>query len=122
MAQASYGFKKVRFLESVDLSYYEAFANYANLGWGQPPSDQWRDTSEQVLGTYSECVDVIAESKATPLLVLRKPDAATERNAKKLGITVVRSVEECLVVLEDLQRQKENPKLLDRLRQSIGAL
>ena len=38
MAQASYGFKKVRFLESVDLSHYEAFANYANLGWGQTPS------------------------------------------------------------------------------------
>ena len=67
-------------------------------------------------------MDVIAESKATPFLVLRKPDAATEGNAKRLGITVVRSVAECLVVLEELQRQRENPKLLDRLKQSIGAL
>ena len=71
--------------------------------------------------TVQHCVDVIAESKATPFLVLRKPDAATEGNAKRLGITVVRSVEECLVALEELQRQKDNPKLLDRLRQSIGA-
>ena len=67
MAQASYGFSKVRFLESVDLSHYEAFANYANLGWGQPPSQQWRDTSEQVLGTYSECVDVIADLLQVPI-------------------------------------------------------
>ena len=41
--------------------------------------------------------------------------------AKRLGITAVRSVEECLVALEGLQRQRKNPKLLDRLRQSIGA-
>ena len=72
--------------------------------------------------TAQHCVDVIAESKATPFLVLRKPDAATEGNAKRLGIRVVRSVAECLVVLEDLQNQKEHPKLLDRLKQSIGAL
>ena len=71
--------------------------------------------------TVQHCVDVIAESKVTPFLVLRKPDAAIEGNAKRLGIRVVRSVEECLAVLEELQRQRENPKLLDRLRQSIGA-
>jgi len=71
--------------------------------------------------TVQHCVDVIAESRATPFLVLREPDAATEGNAKRLGITVVRCVEECLVVLEELQRQRENPKLLDRLRQRIGA-
>ena len=71
--------------------------------------------------TVQHCVDVITESKATPFLVLREPDAATEGNAKRLGIRVVRSVEECLVILEELQRQRENPKLLDRLRQSIGA-
>ncbi len=71
--------------------------------------------------TVQHCVDVIAESKTTPFLVLRKPDAATEGNAKRLGIRVVQSVAECLVVLEELQRRKDNPKLLDRLRQSIGA-
>lgn len=71
MAQASYGFRKVRFLESVDLSHYEAFANYANLGWGQPPGEQWRDTSEKVLGTYSECVDVIASLLHVPITNVR---------------------------------------------------
>ena len=71
--------------------------------------------------TVQHCVDVIAASKATPFLVLRKPDAATERNAKRLGSTVVRSVEEYLVALEELQRRKDNPKLLDRSRQSSGA-
>ncbi len=70
--------------------------------------------------TVRHCVDAVAESKATPFLVLRRPDPATEANAKRLGIRVVRSVAECLVVLEELQRQKDNPKLLDRLRQRIG--
>ena len=71
--------------------------------------------------TVQHCVDVIAESKATPFLVLRKPDATIEGNATRLGIKVVRSVDECVVLLEELQRQRDNPKLLDRFRQSIGA-
>lgn len=71
--------------------------------------------------TVQHCVDVIAESKATPYLVLRESDPGTEANAKRLGIKVVRSVEESLVLLEETQHQKDNPKLLDRLKQSIGA-
>ena len=51
----------------------------------------------------------------------RTLDGATEGNAKLLGISIVRSVAECLVTLEELQRQRDNPKLLDRFRQSIGA-
>ena len=71
--------------------------------------------------TVQHCVDVIAESKATPFLVCRTPDATTEANATRLGITVVRTVAECLDVLEERQRQPSNPTLLDRLKQSIGA-
>ena len=67
MASASYGFTKVRFLESVNVAYYEAIANYANLGWGQPPDEKWRTASERVLGTYSECIDVIADLLRIPI-------------------------------------------------------
>ena len=71
--------------------------------------------------TVKHCVDVVAESEALPLLMLRRPDPGTEANAKRLGIRIVRSVEECLEVLEELQRQMDNPKLLDRLRARVGA-
>ena len=67
MASASYGFSKVRFLESVNVAHYEAIANYANLGWGQPPDEKWRAASESVLGTYAECIDVIADLLRIPI-------------------------------------------------------
>ena len=60
MAGASSGFHKIRFLESVDLSHYDAIANYTNLGWAEPPDLKWRDVNQQVLGQYAECIDVIA--------------------------------------------------------------
>ena len=69
--------------------------------------------------TVRHCVDVIAESKATPLLVLREPNAATEANAGSLGIKVVRTVAECLDMLEERQRQLPTPKLVDRLKQTF---
>ena len=71
--------------------------------------------------TVQHCVDAIAESKATPFLVLRRPSPGTEATAKRLGIRVVPSVAACLVELDELQRQRENPGLLERLRQRIGA-
>ncbi|MEZ7951749.1 MAG: dihydrodipicolinate reductase, partial [Halioglobus sp.] len=71
MASASYGFTKIRFLESVDLTHYEAIANYANLGWGQPPEEKWRATNESVLGTYAECIDLIADLLHIPITEIR---------------------------------------------------
>ena len=49
-------------------------------------------------------------------------DRAREpRPPRSLGIRVVPSVAACLVELDELQRQRENPGLLERLRQRIGA-
>ncbi len=67
MASASYDFRKILFLESVNVAYYEAIANYANLGWGQLPDEKWRATNESVLGAYAECIDVIAELLHIPI-------------------------------------------------------
>ncbi len=67
MASASTNFRKVRFLESTDLAVYEAIANFANCGWGEPPDEKWKETNEAVLGTYSECVDVMADMLGIPI-------------------------------------------------------
>ncbi|MFO8100956.1 MAG: dihydrodipicolinate reductase [Dehalococcoidia bacterium] len=67
MATASRDFRCVRFLEAVDLSHYQAFANFANLGWGQPPDRKWGDINRLALGTYSECIDMMAELLGIPV-------------------------------------------------------
>lgn len=67
MATASRDFRCVRFLESVDLTHYEAFANFAYLGWGQSPDQKWREVNQQVLGTYGEHIGVIAELLGIPI-------------------------------------------------------
>jgi hypothetical protein len=67
MATVSHGFRRVRFLESVDVSTYQAIHNYANLGWGQTPDPKWLEASRQVLGFYDECLDVMAEMLGVPV-------------------------------------------------------
>jgi hypothetical protein len=67
MATASSDFKKIRFLESVDLTHYDAIANYTNLGWSFDPDEKWHDINHQVLGQYAECVDVMADMLRIPI-------------------------------------------------------
>ena len=67
MAAATRDFKKIRFLESVDLTHYDAIANYTNLGWSFDPDDKWYEINRRVLGQYSECVDVMADMLRIPL-------------------------------------------------------
>jgi hypothetical protein len=67
MAAASSDFKKIRFLESVDLTLYDAIANYTNLGWSFDPEEKWYEINRQVLGQYAECVDVMADMLRIPL-------------------------------------------------------
>lgn len=67
MATVSQGFRRVRFLESVDVSSYQAIGNYSNLGWGQPPEAKWEQASREVLGFYEECLDVMGEMLKVPV-------------------------------------------------------
>lgn len=67
MAAATRDFKKIRFLESVDLTHYDAIANYTNLGWSFDPDDKWHEINRRVLGQYAECVDVMADMLRIPL-------------------------------------------------------
>ncbi|MCP4629820.1 MAG: hypothetical protein GY850_40880, partial [bacterium] len=67
MATQSRDFQRIRFLESVDLTNYEAFANFGMLGWGQPPDEKWVEINRAALGTYIECIDVIADLLGIPV-------------------------------------------------------
>ncbi len=67
MAGATRDFKKIRFLESVDLTHYDAIENYTNLGWSFDPDPKWTEINRQVLGQYAECVDVMADMLRIPL-------------------------------------------------------
>ena len=67
MATVSQNFRRVRFLESVDVSTYHAIRNYDNLGWGQKPAPQWEQASREVLGFYDECLDVMGAMLKVPI-------------------------------------------------------
>ena len=67
-ATATGDFERLRFLESVDLTYYEAIANFAQHGWGAPPDpERWTPINRDHLGQYAESVEVMAEMLHVPL-------------------------------------------------------
>ena len=67
MATVSQNFRRVRFLESVDVSSYHAIKNYDNLGWGEMPDPKWEQASREVLGFYDECLDVMGAMLKVPV-------------------------------------------------------
>jgi hypothetical protein len=66
------------------------------------------------------CIDVIADSKARPILILRDADPAAEGNARRMGIKVARSVRECLQMLDEAQQARVQPALLKRIARRVG--
>lgn len=66
------------------------------------------------------CVDVISESKARALLVLRDSDERVEASARRLGIAVVGSIGRCLDILEQATDVHGQPTLLGRLARMVG--
>ena len=65
------------------------------------------------------CLDVVAESRARPLLIVPEPDAVTEASAKRLKIGVTRSIGEALDALEQ-RASGVQPGLLNRLSKIVG--
>ena len=56
------------------------------------------------------CLDVLVESKAKPILVWREDEKRLPAAARRLGIGVVKSVNECLDILTDVDsRPREQP-------------
>jgi hypothetical protein len=66
------------------------------------------------------CVDVISESKARALLVLRDSDERIEASARRLGIAVVSSIGRCLDLLDQATGVHGEPTLLGRLARMVG--
>ncbi len=66
------------------------------------------------------CIDVISDSKAKPILILSEPDDATVASARKLGIGTAASIGECLDILEKASMARAQPGLLARLAEVVG--
>lgn len=63
--------------------------------------------------TVEHCVDVLEASRAQPVLIRRKPGAAVESNAKRLGIATCRSAAEALdlIVRRQPRRKARFPRI-----------
>lgn len=66
------------------------------------------------------CLDVMADSRARTLLVVPDSDEKTIASARMLGIGTVRSVTECLDILEQASTARTHPGLLARLATLVG--
>ena len=66
------------------------------------------------------CLDVLADSKARPILLVASDAAATARKARDLGIGVASSIGECLEILEQASAARRDPGMLRRLAALVG--
>jgi hypothetical protein len=66
------------------------------------------------------CIDVISDSRAKPILIVPDRDPVTMASARKLRIGVARTVAEAIVILEQASVARTNPTLLDRLAALVG--
>jgi hypothetical protein len=66
------------------------------------------------------CLDVISESRAKPLLIVLHQDEATMTSARKLGIGTAPSIGECLTILEQATLAQTQPGLLRRIAAMVG--
>jgi phosphoglycolate phosphatase-like HAD superfamily hydrolase len=66
------------------------------------------------------CLDVIADSSARPILIVPDNDAPSVLGARKLGIATARSIGECLDILEEVAKVHTQPTLLQRLAALVG--
>jgi hypothetical protein len=68
------------------------------------------------------CLDVATDSKARAILVWRGDESQIPGSARQLGIGVVRSIAECLDILESLERpdQRDQLGVVERLKRLLG--
>jgi hypothetical protein len=66
------------------------------------------------------CLDVVVDSRARAILVWRVDQGPPPPAAKRLGIGIVTSVEECLSILAQLDARPEEPKVIDRVMRLLG--
>jgi hypothetical protein len=66
------------------------------------------------------CVDVMSESKARPILIVPPGNDATARTARRLGIGVAGSIDECLHILGEASASGGDAGLIARLAALVG--
>jgi hypothetical protein len=66
------------------------------------------------------CLDVLADSGARPILIVPDSDEASVASARKLGIGTAGSISECLDILAEATEAQEQPGLLQRLATLVG--
>jgi hypothetical protein len=66
------------------------------------------------------CLDVLADSGARPILIGPDSDEASVMSARKLGVGTARSIGECLDILAKATEAQTQPGLLQRLATLVG--
>ena len=66
------------------------------------------------------CLDVVSDSRAKPILIVPDNDPATITSARKLGIGTAQSLGECLDVLEKATTAQTQPSILARIATMVG--
>lgn len=66
------------------------------------------------------CLDVICDSRARPILIVPQDDEKTIASARKLGIGTARSIGQCLDILEQATIAQLQPGLLARISSIVG--
>lgn len=66
------------------------------------------------------CLDVLSDARAKPLLIVPAGDAITARKARGLGIGVVHTIGDCLDVLEQASAGTRQAGMLQRLAATVG--
>jgi hypothetical protein len=71
--------------------------------------------------TASNCLDVVVDSSARAILVWRGDEKQLPSAARRLGIGVVKSVDDCLRILAQVDAQStDRPTVLDRVMRLLG--
>jgi hypothetical protein len=68
----------------------------------------------------TNCLDVLSDSHARPILVVGATDSSTARRARSLGIGVAGSIRDALDHLEQTSTVSEKPGLVERLAAAVG--
>jgi hypothetical protein len=66
------------------------------------------------------CLDVVVDSKARAILVWRDDDDKLPNAARRLGIGVVKSVDQCLDILTQVDTPAEQPGVMSRVMRLLG--
>ena len=66
------------------------------------------------------CLDVMAEGRAKPILIVPSDQELTGQKARGLGIGVARTIGECLTILEQVSAYRDEPGVLQKVAAAVG--